>query len=66
METAGDMRAGMLKIGAFSKLSRVPVKTLRYYDEIKLLVPEEVDPFTGSRRYALEQGREVFAQVAVQ
>ena len=27
----------MFKIGEFSKLSQVPVKTLRYYDEIGLL-----------------------------
>ncbi len=27
----------MIRIGDFSKLSRVPIKTLRYYDEIGLL-----------------------------
>jgi DNA-binding transcriptional MerR regulator len=45
----------MLKIGDFSKLSRVTVKTLRYYDEVGLLRPTEVDPFTGYRYYALDQ-----------
>lgn len=35
----------MFKIGEFSKLSRVPVKTLRYYHEIYLRGPEPgVDP----------------------
>jgi predicted transcriptional regulator YdeE/DNA-binding transcriptional MerR regulator len=45
----------MFKIGDFAKLSRVPVKTLRYYDEIGLLKPVGVDRFTRYRYYALEQ-----------
>lgn len=45
----------MFKIGDFSKLSRVPVKTLRYYDEIGLLPPEQVDQFTGYRYYSAHQ-----------
>ena len=45
----------MFKIGEFSKLSIVPVKTLRYYDEIGLLRPAQVDSFTGYRQYAIEQ-----------
>jgi effector-binding domain-containing protein len=45
----------MFKIGEFSKLSRVPVKTLRYYDEIGLLKPVEVDSFTGYRYYSASQ-----------
>jgi hypothetical protein len=36
----------MIRIGDFSKLSRVTVKTLRYYDETGLLKPVRVDPFT--------------------
>ncbi|MFQ6059022.1 MAG: MerR family DNA-binding transcriptional regulator, partial [Anaerolineae bacterium] len=32
----------MFKIGEFSKLSQVTVKTLRYYDEIGLLKPAKV------------------------
>lgn len=47
----------MFKIGEFSKLSRVPTKTLRYYDEIGLLRPDRVDAFTGYRYYTLEQLR---------
>jgi DNA-binding transcriptional MerR regulator len=44
-----------VKIGEFSKLSRVPEKTLRYYDEIGLLKPAQVDPFTGYRQYSVDQ-----------
>lgn len=45
----------MIRIGDFSKLSRVPVKTLRYYDEVGLLRPVEVDAFTGYRLYEYSQ-----------
>jgi effector-binding domain-containing protein len=45
----------MLKIGDFSKFSRVSVKTLRYYDEIGLLKPRRVDEFTGYRYYSADQ-----------
>ncbi len=45
----------MFKIGEFSKLSRVTVKTLRYYDEIGLLKPAEVDRFTSYRYYSVSQ-----------
>ena len=45
----------MLKISDFSRLSRVSVKALRYYDEIGLLKPVEVDRFTGYRYYSADQ-----------
>jgi DNA-binding transcriptional MerR regulator len=45
----------MFKIGDFSKLSQVTIKTLRYYDEIGLLKPASVDRFTGYRYYSAEQ-----------
>ena len=41
----------MYKIGKFSKITNLPVKTLRYYNEIGLLIPEEVDIYTGYRYY---------------
>ena len=41
----------MLKIGIFSKLSRISVRMLRYYDENGLLIPGEVDPSSGYRYY---------------
>lgn len=42
----------MYKIGELSRLCQLPVKTLRYYDSIGLLVPDEVDGFTGYRYYS--------------
>ena len=45
----------MLKIGEFSKLSRVSIRMLRHYDEIGLLAPEATDPFTGYRYYSEAQ-----------
>ena len=45
----------MFRIGDFSRLSRVSVKTLRYYDEVGLLTPARVDRFTRYRYYAAEQ-----------
>ncbi|MDE5798852.1 MAG: MerR family transcriptional regulator, partial [Treponemataceae bacterium] len=41
----------MLKIGDFSKLSRITVRMLRHYDEIDLLKPQSVDEWTGYRHY---------------
>jgi effector-binding domain-containing protein len=45
----------MFKIGDFSRLSRISVKALRYYDEIGLLKPVRVDQFTGYRYYSADQ-----------
>jgi effector-binding domain-containing protein len=45
----------MLKIGDFSSLSQVSIKTLRYYDERGLLSPVHVDPETGYRYYSAAQ-----------
>ncbi len=45
----------MLKIGDFSKLARVSIKALRYYDEIGLLKPVKIDQFTGYRYYETSQ-----------
>jgi len=45
----------MIKIGDFSRLSQVPISTLRYYDEMGLLQPAAVDEATGYRFYTLEQ-----------
>lgn len=42
----------MYRIGELSKLCHLPVKTLRYYDSEGLLIPDEVDKFTGYRYYA--------------
>lgn len=45
----------MLKIGMFSKLSRISVRMLRYYDDQGLLAPVQIDPFTGYRYYSEDQ-----------
>jgi effector-binding domain-containing protein len=45
----------LFKIGDFSRLTFVTVKTLRYYDEIGLLKPIQVDRFTGYRYYSADQ-----------
>lgn len=45
----------MLKIGEFSKLSRVSIRMLRHYDDIGLLKSAEIDPFTGYRYYEVDQ-----------
>jgi DNA-binding transcriptional MerR regulator len=45
----------MLKISDFSRLTFVPAKTLRYYDEIGLFQPQHVDRFTGYRYYDMSQ-----------
>jgi DNA-binding transcriptional MerR regulator/DNA gyrase inhibitor GyrI len=39
------------RIGEFSKISRVPVSALRYYSDLGLLPPVEVDPGSGYRYY---------------
>lgn len=45
----------MLKIGQFSKISGLPIKTLRFYDQIGLLAPAHVDEQTGYRYYSEDQ-----------
>jgi DNA-binding transcriptional MerR regulator len=41
----------MFNIGEFASIGRVSVRMLRHYDEIGLLTPARVDPFTGYRSY---------------
>jgi DNA-binding transcriptional MerR regulator len=45
----------MFKIGEFSQLGQVSVRTLRLYDELGLLKPAHIDRFTDYRYYALDQ-----------
>jgi DNA-binding transcriptional MerR regulator len=45
----------MFKIGDFSKFTCVSIKQLRHYDELGLLKPKLVDPFTGYRYYSADQ-----------
>ena len=44
-----------LKIGEFSKMMQVTVKTLRHYEQKGVLVPYEVDEWTGYRYYSITQ-----------
>ena len=44
-----------LKIGEFSQLMQVTVKTLRHYEQKGLLLPDEVDEWTGYRYYSIDQ-----------
>ena len=44
-----------LKIGEFSKMMQVTVKTLRHYEQRGLLLPNEVDEWTGYRYYSIAQ-----------
>ena len=45
----------VLKIGEFSQLAQVTVKTLHHYDDVGLLKPAHIDNFTNYRYYTLEQ-----------
>lgn len=44
-----------LKIGEFSQMMQVTIKTLRHYEQKGLLLPDEVDEWTGYRFYSHEQ-----------
>jgi predicted transcriptional regulator YdeE/DNA-binding transcriptional MerR regulator len=45
----------MIKIGDFSKLAHVSIKTLHHYDDMGLLAPAHIDRFSGYRYYTLDQ-----------
>lgn len=45
----------MLSIGEFSKICEVSTKTLRYYAEIGLIYPDEINPENGYRYYSIGQ-----------
>jgi DNA-binding transcriptional MerR regulator/effector-binding domain-containing protein len=45
----------MFRIGDFSRLARVTIRTLHHYDEAGLLVPTHVDAQTGYRYYLAAQ-----------
>ena len=44
-----------LKIGEFSRLMQVTIKTVRHYEQKELLIPNEVDEWTGYRYYSIGQ-----------
>jgi DNA-binding transcriptional MerR regulator len=45
----------MFKIGDFSQLGQVSIRTLRLYDELGLLRPAQIDKFTSYRFYTIDQ-----------
>ena len=45
----------MYRIGEFSYLCECTIKTLRHYEKMGILIPNEVDNFTGYRYYSEEQ-----------
>lgn len=49
----------MLSIGEFSKICEVSTKTLRYYEEIGLINPDEINPENGYRYYSIRQLKEM-------
>lgn len=42
----------MLKIGDFSKLSRISIRMLRHYNDLGLLIPDHIDEASGYRYYS--------------
>lgn len=57
------MKELKFKIGEFSRLGRVTVRTLRHYGEIGLLKPEIIDRQTGYRYYSAGQLQKLLAIV---
>src|ERR671933_735959 len=47
--------SALVGIGDFSRMTFLSVKALRHYHEVGLLLPAEIDPQTGYRRYAVTQ-----------
>lgn len=45
----------MLSIGEFSNICKVSTKTLRYYAQIGLILPIEINPENGYRYYSIDQ-----------
>ena len=55
IKSASMMAQTKYKIGEFSRLGRVTVRTLRHYEKIGLLKPGIVDMWTGYRYYGPDQ-----------
>lgn len=45
----------MFTVGEFARLAQVSTRLLRYYDQIGLLQPRQIDRFTSYRYYSAEQ-----------
>ena len=55
----------MYKIGELSRLSNLPVKTLRYYDSEGILRPDYIDDFTGYRYYSASKLSDCYSIIAL-
>ena len=49
----------LYRIGDFSQKTGIPVKTLRYYDEINLFKPSYTERFSGYRYYEINQIKDI-------
>ncbi|NNC12198.1 MerR family transcriptional regulator [Planctomonas sp. JC2975] len=50
-----DVAHTLVSIGDFSRMTHLTVKALRYYHDVGVLEPADIDPDSGYRRYSTEQ-----------
>jgi DNA-binding transcriptional MerR regulator len=50
-----DQPKNLLSIGMFAEMTRLSIKALRLYDELELLTPQHIDPWSGYRYYGVDQ-----------
>ena len=50
-----DLPKNLLSIGMFAEMTRLSIKALRLYDELELLKPQQIDPWSGYRYYGVDQ-----------
>jgi len=55
----------LLQIGEFARLTGLSVRTVRYYGDVGVLPPSEVDDSTGYRRYRVDQVERAMQLVAL-
>jgi DNA-binding transcriptional MerR regulator len=55
----------MYKIGEFSKLAKISTKALRYYDEMGIFKPQEINSENGYRYYSSQQLSNLYQIVAL-
>ena len=53
----GDMKRNgqRMRIGEFARLGQVSIRMLRHYESLELLIPQQVDRFSGHRSYSVAQ-----------
>lgn len=56
----GDVKRFMFLIGEFSKITRVSLRMLRYYDSHNVFKPKIKDEYTGYRYYTADQIDELY------